>query len=1359
MQDVASASPLVSIIIRTKDRRETLRFALDACVAQSYRPLEIVLVNDGGCDVADLLAPLERQVGISVAHLVNVASEGRCRAGNAGLERATGDYLIFLDDDDWLDRDHIAALVAALRSAPNTMVAYAGVRYCESPESEVIDVLNSPYDPVAQRLENHIPIHAVLFSRRLLELGCRLDAQLEVFEDWDFWLQCAEHTTFLHVDQVSAGYRAGGASQAGWGQDAGQVAQARQQLLAKWKQRWSAQQLDEALRLPQERLGKAMEAHRDLHEAHEALLEAHERLNQDHENLHAEFRHRDQAYQITSAALAALQEQHAELISVHQRLDSAHAALDRTCQDQRFELGELQEAFKRADYLYQEAAEAYRATLASTSWRVTLPIRLVSKAAQHAKARGRAMLGPVPALVATAADAARISGGWRRLGVKLMKRVQDDGVGGSIRRVRFHMQRRAPSSMPSVVVKDRPPYCPSDMQMMTLPTLRCGIVAHVFFIDLFPELCRYLARMPVPYHLMVSVVSEAAREAVLAQRDLLGDNAHLTLKVLPNRGRDIAPLVAGFRDEIAALDIVGHVHTKKSSYTGSAQFGDDWRRYLLEAMLGDPASVRAMLAQFAVDSSVGIVYPETFPGLPYWAHTWLSNRGQADVLLNRLGFSDIDFSQYIDYPAGSMFWARTEALRPLLELGFTTADFPRETGQTDNTLHHAIERCFLFSAKAAGLSRRFQYSEQGRHCFRSYSPFVLEQCVPHALGDRLRMGCADASILSFDLFDTLILRPFARPEAVFWMLEEKIARDFDIPDFAAKRRQAESMLRATLDPGRDVAVEDIYRALAELLDLTAETAAALRELEISTEQSLFAASPVVARELLTLKRKGRRLVLVSDMYLGASHLKPVLERLGLNVFDRLYVSADTGYRKDRGDVWDYLLEQEGGEKSQLQHVGDNEHSDVQVLVDRGFPHPVHVMRPAALLGVLPGGQALIRNFRRRPSWRNELLLGLIGNRINHQLTTAPGPIHQPFADPRVFGYGVIGPIVFVVLAWLVGRLSEDGVTSARFLSREGWLLERLYRMMRAHPALADMASALPEGSYFYCARSVVGLAAIREEADLDLLLTAHYDGTLRQLLTARFGLTDLDAISARLGEDLLDQVFRLPEDHFKVQGLLKRCLPEILAAAADLRKSVRDYWQRAGSDADANPAIIDIGYSGTIQLALMQAIEAPLAGYYFVTNASAGRVVERGGRCASCFGNLLPLEQMDQEAIHRYALVLEAVLTSPQGQLAGFEAQGDTLEPRFKPAGSAQHNFSTIQAIHDGAFDLCQDVLKVAGADALRGDWDLEAVSGLLPLVVHRTLDIGALSAALVVEDQYCGNQELTVLEFYDRQRAVSDRT
>lgn len=1349
--------PRVSIILRTRDRRDTLEYALRSCLDQRYRPLELVVVNDGGVDVSDLLARCDAP-DIAIRHIIHAVSQGRCHAGNAGLDAATGDYLIFLDDDDWFEPEHLSALVRALVEHPDYLVAYAGVRYCDAPDGPTRHIFNADDDPVAQRLENRIPIHAALFSRRLLEHGCRLDTNLSVFEDWDFWLQCGQVTSFLHVDQISAGYRSGGQSEAGWGHHAQQVAVARQALLAKWKNIWTAIQLDEALRWAQDRLisvqdtlGSAMEAHRDLHEAHL--------------HLHTELVARDERFQIISSAHDELSILHRDLIQTHQTLDAQHTdllhaqtQLHGEYDSLRAEYDSLRAINQHLDFLYREAELAYRSTLTSTSWRVTRPLRLVSTAGQRLRAGGRTLLGPLPGMLAAVADAHRISGGSGRLLLKAVNRIRQDGVRGAMRRARFHLLRRGKANAATTAMHrpNRLPFCPSAAQLQQLPTVRCGIMVHVFFVDLFPELCRYLARMPIPYHLLLSVPSETARTQILDACRALGEQVRVTVKVVPNRGRDLAPLFVNFRDDIAALDIIGHLHTKRSSYTGSALFGEQWRRYLLDGLLGDASHPRAMLAQFAADPGVGIIYPETFPGLPYWAHTWLSNRAHGQTLLARMGYGDVDFGQYLDYPVGSMFWARTQALKPLFDLALTSADFPSEQGQTDNTLHHAIERCLVFSAHAAGFAHRFQVRERQQICFRSDSAFVIQQYAPHDLAERLRLGCDGDRVVSFDLFDTLLLRPFARPEAVMWMLEEQIAARFGIPDFTAQRQQAEASVRATLPPGQDVTIDDIYRALGQRLALTPQTVADLQALEIATEERLFQLNPVVAEAVRALHAAGRRLLIISDMYLGEAVLRPILKRLDLDLFDHWWVSADSGLRKDRGDVWEAVLQHEGIDSQRLQHVGDNEHSDIQVLVDRGYPHPLHVMRPAALLGVLPGAQALIPHFRQRPSWRNELVLGLIANRINIHLTREQGRTHQPFADPQVFGYGLIGPIIFVFMAWLMQRLRRDGISSVRFLSREGWLLDRLYQHLKTHPATAALAPELPEGGYFYCSRSTSGLAAIQHESDLGLLLGAHYDGTLRQLLTARLGLSDLAPFSAELGDDALDRTVRLPDDRHRILASLRRCLPHLIDEASHLRTLIRADWALNSPAPDPRPAIVDIGYSGTIQLGLMQVLGQPLHGYYFATNASAQRVLEQGGDCASCFGHLLSLESMNDEPLHRYALVLEAILTSPEGQLAGFNLVDGRPTPRFKPGGASQRQFPILERIHDGVLAFCDDLITVLGPDWSEGDWDLATMSGILPLIVERTLDIGALSDALSVEDQYCGNQELPVLDFYDRQKQVS---
>ena len=96
--------PLVSLIVRTKDRPALLREALQSICEQTYPKIEIIVVNDGGDDVSEVILPF---IGVNttivlVQFPVNL---GRSKAANAGLDKATGDYIAFLDDDDWMMPD------------------------------------------------------------------------------------------------------------------------------------------------------------------------------------------------------------------------------------------------------------------------------------------------------------------------------------------------------------------------------------------------------------------------------------------------------------------------------------------------------------------------------------------------------------------------------------------------------------------------------------------------------------------------------------------------------------------------------------------------------------------------------------------------------------------------------------------------------------------------------------------------------------------------------------------------------------------------------------------------------------------------------------------------------------------------------------------------------------------------------------------------------------------------------------------------------------------------------------------------------------------------------------------------------
>ncbi len=203
----ALPNPLVSIVIRSANRPELVQ-ALASVAIQTYTNIEIILVDVAGHEEFDTPSHWSGSLPLHIASTGQPLNRGA--AANLGLDRAQGDYIAFLDDDDWLLPDHVELLVAALREQPANRVAYAGV-ICRSEISkgvwDTVRIYNDPYDPVRLLVENYLPMHAVLFDARLLAKGPRFDETLRVYEDWDFWIQLSLLTSFIHVDGITAVYR------------------------------------------------------------------------------------------------------------------------------------------------------------------------------------------------------------------------------------------------------------------------------------------------------------------------------------------------------------------------------------------------------------------------------------------------------------------------------------------------------------------------------------------------------------------------------------------------------------------------------------------------------------------------------------------------------------------------------------------------------------------------------------------------------------------------------------------------------------------------------------------------------------------------------------------------------------------------------------------------------------------------------------------------------------------------------------------------------------------------------------------------------------------------------------------------
>jgi O-antigen biosynthesis protein len=361
-QQEAAAAPLVSVLVRSIDRAE-LREALGSVAAQTYAHIEVVVVAAlPGHDAPPLTVgphPLR--------FLPTEAARPRSLAANVALDAAWGDYLLFLDDDDWLMPDHIARLVQAVQTHPSSLAAYAGVALVDGEGKPLGQAFDLPFDGVRILSGNMMPIHAVLFSARLRELGCRFDEELDRYEDWDFWIQVARQTVPQHVPGVSAVYRVHASS--GVHVDAGTHSAASHRIYDKLLKHSTPQQLSDLM-------------HR---------VWSYDDLTQQLAIAHSAVRQHDAA---TAAAMSALRDQISVLQALRSDLHEQAQAFERThlrCAQQAQQMAEQQQA--RVDQLERElanerhCAEAMRIDNAamrnSSSWRLTQPLRTLVGWLQH----------------------------------------------------------------------------------------------------------------------------------------------------------------------------------------------------------------------------------------------------------------------------------------------------------------------------------------------------------------------------------------------------------------------------------------------------------------------------------------------------------------------------------------------------------------------------------------------------------------------------------------------------------------------------------------------------------------------------------------------------------------------------------------------------------------------------------------------------------------------------------------------------------------------------------------------------------------------------------------------------------------
>lgn len=713
-----------------------------------------------------------------------------------------------------------------------------------------------------------------------------------------------------------------------------------------------------------------------------------------------------------------------------------------------------------------------------------------------------------------------------------------------------------------------------------------GIHAHMYYWDLAPEFARYLALMPCRFDLYVSVPNEEARTYVTGQFSQIGNVGRLDVRIVPNIGRDIAPFVVEFAKDLARYDVCAHIQSKKSLYNQGAT--DGWRQYVVGSLFESPERI-AFFIHFLMKARYGIIYPQTYFNIPYMAHTWLANGGVARQFGPRFGATDLP-EGYFDFPAGSMFWAKTDAIRPLLEAGLDWSDFPLEQGQTDGTLAHCIERMLGW----VPTTRHYQHGVIRDKQTPSWSRWRLNQYIDRPL-HHIHDSITDPSVklVAFDIFDTLLVRPFLNADYAKILLDSEY-EDAGLPGFHAARALHEGAARNA--KGRDVDIHDIYDALIASFG-NGDRVRKEREIELEIA-TVRPRADVVDLFNLAL-RHGKRVVLASDMFLPRDVIETMLRKCGIDGWDHFYLSCEVGVRKDSQRLYEHILEKEHVAANQMLMIGDNERSDFQIPADMGI-RIVHLMKPANLLRAIPRFAEIVPE----PHHANageQFVYGAIAME-NYSRISFPGfSSDDMFGTASQVGYGLLGPIVLLFCQWLDEQVAEEGLNRLYFMAREGKFLKRAYDLWqagRANPVCTE---------YLLVSRRAVTVPCITSLVDaLDIARANNFYGeTMDAFLIERFGVTLPDAAwddVVRQGLWRRDRPVHIMDgDIGQIEPFFAAIFPHILEEAALERQAAQSYLRATGL-AEAGGAVVDVGYAGTIQRHLVKLLHRDVPGLYLMTD-------------------------------------------------------------------------------------------------------------------------------------------------------------
>lgn len=535
--------------------------------------------------------------------------------------------------------------------------------------------------------------------------------------------------------------------------------------------------------------------------------------------------------------------------------------------------------------------------------------------------------------------------------------------------------------------------------------------------------------------------------------------------------------------------------------------------------------------------------------------------------------------------------------------------------------------------------------------------------------------------ISFDIFDTLIFRPFAEPTDVFYLLGEKLS----FMDFKRIRMEAEWKARVISHEKNghyEVTLEDIWDVLSKETGIDKETGMGT---ELEFETKLCYANPFMKQVFDELVARDKHVMIISDMYISADDMKKILDKNGIKGYKKLYVSCDYGKNKAGGALYSYVKDELklSGDVSKLwAHVGDNYNSDVK-----------NAKKNNVTTYHYPNVNENSKKYR--PYDMSPTIGGAYRGIVNEHLYNGLNEYSMEYEYGYVYG----GLFVLGYCNFIHDYYTKNNIDRLFFLSRDGDILKQVYDYLYPNDATEYV---------YWSRRAATKLMANYNKYDYFRRFIYHKangEYTIESILESMELETVMNTLSDKMeGLSISDKLTTVNAP--KLQQLLEANWDKVMEAYESEEKGAITYFDKLVENYKKICAV-DIGWAGSGAISMSYLFEkvwgfdCSLIGIIAGTNtihnfeSDASESYLLSGKLVSYMYS--QTHNRDLLKIHNpnkdYNVFWELLLSSPTKQFKGFGYDEEYGQPKLY-FGQEDYNTEGICQIQKGILDFVIDYKK-----------------------------------------------------------------